>query len=60
VGNGVRDGVDVDNVLDELHVFWSLLWLMMFKTDIWKADLDVPLLVFLVKAGSIKNSLRYL
>jgi hypothetical protein len=49
--------VDVDNVLGEFHVFWSLLWPMM---DIWKVDLDVLLLVFSVKVGFIKNSLHCL
>jgi hypothetical protein len=60
MGNGVRKVVDVVNVLSEFHVFWSLLWLMMFKIVIWKVDLDAPLLVFSVKAGFIKNSLHCL
>jgi hypothetical protein len=57
-GRRVREVVDTDNVLDEFHVFWSLLWPMMFRINVRKVDLDVPLLVFSVKVGFIKNSLH--
>jgi hypothetical protein len=43
MGNGVPEVADVSNVLAEFHVFWSLLWPMTFRIDIWKAVLDVAL-----------------
>jgi hypothetical protein len=60
MGNEVQEVVDVDNVRDEFHVFWNLLWPRMFKIDIWKVDLDVVLLVCSMKVGFIKNFHRYI
>jgi hypothetical protein len=36
MGNEVQEVVDVDIVLDEFHVFWSLLCLNVFRIDIWE------------------------